>query len=99
MDEITIKDVLISVGENINPARDLVGSDDVKSDTLEFLLVKNYFENLGELMKDYLATTSVGDLIRKARGTQELPRSTGAFIENLVVPAGQPNAGKIRDLS
>ena len=99
MDEITIKDVLTSVGENINPARDLVGSEDVKSDTLEFLLVKNYFENLGELMKDYLATTSVGDLIRKARGTQELPRGAGKFLEGIVVPAGQPNAGKIRDLS
>jgi Rrf2 family iron-sulfur cluster assembly transcriptional regulator len=99
MDEITIKDVLTSVGENINPARDLVGSEDLKSDTLEFLLVKNYFENLGELMKDYLATTSVGDLIRKARGTQELPRGAGKFIEGIVVPAGQPNAGKIRDLS
>jgi Rrf2 family iron-sulfur cluster assembly transcriptional regulator len=99
MDEITIKDVLTSVGENINPARDLVGAEDIKSDTLEFLLVKNYFENLGEIMKDYLATTSVGDLIRKARGTQELPRSAGKLIDGLVIPAGQPNAGKIRDLS
>ena len=99
MDEISIKDILVSVGENINPARDLVGSDDVKSDTLEFLLVKNYFENMGGLMKDYLTTTSVGDLIRKARGTQELPRSTSKLIDQILVPAGQPNAGKIRDLS
>ena len=68
MDEISIKDVLLSVGENINPAKDLVGSDDAKANTVEFLLTKNYFENLGVLMQDYLTTTSVGDLIRKARG-------------------------------
>ena len=68
MDEITIKDVLTSVGENINPARDLVGTGDLKSDTLEFVLTKSYFENLGGIMQDYLTTASVGDLIRKARG-------------------------------
>ena len=74
MDEISVKDVLISVGENINPARDLVGSGDTKSDTVEFILTKTYFENLGLIMQEYLTTTSVGDLIRKARGTQDLPK-------------------------
>jgi Rrf2 family iron-sulfur cluster assembly transcriptional regulator len=74
MDEISIKDVLVSVGENINPARDLVGTGDVKSDTVEFLLTKSYFENLGTIMQEYLTTTSVGDLIRKARGTKEMPK-------------------------
>jgi len=68
MDEISIKDVLVSVGENINPAKDLIGSDDIKSNTVEFVLTKTYFENLGVLMQEYLTTTSVGDLIRKARG-------------------------------
>jgi Rrf2 family iron-sulfur cluster assembly transcriptional regulator len=71
MDEISVKDILTSVGENINPARDLIGTGDIKSDTLEFVLTKSYFENLGVLMQDYLTTTSVGDLIRKARGTSE----------------------------
>src|ERR671926_336383 len=71
MDEISVKDVLVSVGENINPARDLVGTGDVKSDTVEFILTKTYFENLGLIMQEYLTTTSVGDLIRKARGTSE----------------------------
>ena len=80
MDEISIKDVLISVGENINPARDLVGSADVKSDTVEFVLTKSYFENLGLIMQEYLTTTSVGDLIRKARGTQELPKGAAADL-------------------
>jgi len=75
MDEISVKDVLVSVGENINPARDLVGTGDIKSDTVEFLLTKSYFENLGVIMQEYLTTTSIGDLIRKARGTQELPQS------------------------
>ena len=35
MDEISVKDVLVSVGENINPARDLIGTGDVKTDTVE----------------------------------------------------------------
>ena len=70
MDEISIKDILISVGENINPAKDLIGSDDIKSNTVEFVLTKTYFENLGVLMQEYLTTTSVGDLIRRARGQE-----------------------------
>lgn len=74
MDEISIKDVLVSVGENINPARDLIGSDDLKSNTVEFVLTKTYFENLGILMQEYLSTTSIGDLIRKARG-HDVPKN------------------------
>lgn len=99
MDEISVKDVLTSVGENINPARDLVGSGDIKSDTVEFLLTKTYFENLGALMQDYLTTTSVGDLIRKARGTQELPKAAAAALEG-AIPAGiTGDAGRSKDLS
>jgi Rrf2 family iron-sulfur cluster assembly transcriptional regulator len=101
MDEISVKDVLVSVGENINPARDLVGSDDIKSDTVEFILTKNYFENLGGLMQEYLSTTSVGDLIRKARGTQELPKTTakGLEAEGFILPSTHLNATKTRDFS
>ncbi len=94
--DISIKDVLLSVGENINPARDLIGSGDIKSDTVEFVLTRRYFENLGGIMQEYLTTTSVGDLIRKARGTQDLPRSTkveGGFH----VPSIESDKG--RDLS
>lgn len=95
MDDISIKDVLLSVGENINPARDLVGTGDVKSDTVEFLLTKGYFENLGMIMQEYLTTTSVGDLIRKARGTQELPKGVDATVPGGVrLPADRPNVGK-----
>src|SRR4051812_17596661 len=90
MDEITVKEVLVSVGENINPARDLVGTGDLKSDTVEFILTKSYFENLGLIMQEYLTTTSVGDLVRKARGAQELPKSASSLLDldNL-----QPTAG------
>jgi Rrf2 family iron-sulfur cluster assembly transcriptional regulator len=68
MDDIAVKDVLLSVGENINPARDIVGPTDVKDSTVEFVLTKTYFENLAVLMQEYLETTTLGDLIRKARG-------------------------------
>src|SRR3989344_2899619 len=64
MDEISIKDVLDCVGENINPARDILGVpssgielktnadgsiDNAVVDTTEFRLTKSYFENLGIL--------------------------------------------------
>ena len=80
MDEISVKEVLLSVGENINPAKDLVGTGDLKSDTVEFVLTKTYFENLGTIMQEYLTTTTVGDLIRKARGQQELPKSAAQLL-------------------
>lgn len=105
MDEISVKDVLLSVGENINPARDLVSAADIKSDTVEFILTKTYFENLGGLMQEYLTATSVGDLIRKARGTQELPKAASAFEPGFQIPTTQspsqsPNVGnKPRDIS
>lgn len=83
MDEISIKDVLDCVGENINPARDILGvpssgieimkdesGNDINAivDTKEFNLTKSYFENLGTIMQDYLATTTLGDLSRKGAG-------------------------------
>jgi Rrf2 family iron-sulfur cluster assembly transcriptional regulator len=102
MDEISVREVLTSVGENINPAKDLIGSGDLKSDTVEFVLTKSYFENLGTIMQDYLTTTSVGDLIRKARGQQELPKS-GAQLLNRSGSAGAgsvaPDVAKERPLS
>ena len=89
-DEISIKDVLECVGENINPARDILGVPssgiEAKKDefgneiqtvveTKEFNLTKNYFQNLGTIMQDYLATTTLGDLARKEaslEGTTEI---------------------------
>ncbi len=65
MDEITIKSVLDCVGENINPAKDIIGSEAATSNTVEFHLSKNYFQNLGIIMQEYLSTTSLGDLSRK----------------------------------
>ncbi len=67
MDEISIKDVLDCVGENINPARDIIGNEDTSTNTVQFKLSKDYFENLGFIMQEYLQTTSLGDLIRKAK--------------------------------
>ena len=77
MDDVSVKEVLLSVGEVINPARDLitgVASDSGSSaevspsDTVEYTLTQNYFENLGRLMEEYLAHHSLGDLVRRARG-------------------------------
>lgn len=101
MDDISVKDVLVSVGENINPARDLVGTGDIKSDTLEFVLTKTYFENLGLIMQEYLTTTSIGDLIRKARGTQEVSPAASSTLEisGFQIPASPAHAVKGRDLS
>jgi Rrf2 family iron-sulfur cluster assembly transcriptional regulator len=77
MDDIAVKDVLLSVGENINPARDIVGPSDVKESTVEFVLTKSYFENLAVLMQEYLETTTLGDLIRKARGEGKVAAQAG----------------------
>ncbi|OIQ17823.1 MAG: hypothetical protein BM556_10365 [Bacteriovorax sp. MedPE-SWde] len=67
MDEITVKDILDCVGENINPAKDILGTEAEVSNTVEFHLSKNYFQNLGFIMSEYLSTTSLGDLVRKSQ--------------------------------
>jgi len=66
MDEITIKTVLDCVGENINPAKDIIGSESEMANTVEYHLSRNYFSNLAIIMKEYLTTTSLGDLVRKS---------------------------------
>lgn len=95
MDEISVKDVLDCVGENINPARDILNvpssgieilrdeaGNEVNAivDTKEFNLTKSYFENLGQIMQDYLATTTLGDLSRKGAAviTAEAPAAAAA---------------------
>lgn len=82
MDEITVRDVLDCVGENINPAKDIIGvpssgvevktaeGEAAKVDTVEFNLTRGFFENLGILMQEYLTTTTLGDLMRKSKETQ-----------------------------
>lgn len=86
MDEITIKDVLDCVGENINPAKDIIGSEAETSNTVEFHLSKNYFQNLGIIMREYLSTTSLGDLMRKAKDTE-----ITAGVERAAAAAAAPN--------
>jgi len=75
MDQITIKDILDCVGENINPAKDIIGSEAETSNTVEYHLSKIYFQNLGIIMREYLSTTSLGDLMRKAKDI-EIPERT-----------------------
>ena len=70
MDEITIKDILDCVGENINPAKDILGSEAEMANTVEYHLSRNYFQNLGVIMREYLSTTSLGDLVRKSKETE-----------------------------
>jgi hypothetical protein len=50
-------------------------------------------------MQEYLTTTSVGDLIRKARGTADLPKGAEAALAGFNVPAASRDANKGRDLS
>ncbi len=98
-DEISIKDVLDCVGENINPARDILGvpssgieimkdesGNDINAivDTKEFNLTKGYFENLGTIMMDYLATTSLGDLARKSSGSFTEAGTTNSAVRSNV---------------
>ena len=94
MDQITVKDVLDSVGENINPAKDILGSEAEATDTPEFHLSKNYFQNLGIIMKEYLRTTSLGDLVRKSHNIQPTPQkeNTGTDEERVMnSPLGEFN--------
>lgn len=83
MDEITVKDILECVGENINPAKDIMGvpssgvemksadGENIVVDTQEFNLTKNFFQDLGNIMEEYLTSTTLGDLSRKARSASE----------------------------
>lgn len=61
MDEITVKDILNCVGENINPALNMIETNN----TAEFNLSKNYLEELGRSMREHLEKTTLGDLIRR----------------------------------
>ena len=94
MDEITIKNVLECVGENINPAKDILGNPssgvinkneegaDIKVDTTEFNLTRSFFENLGILMNEYLATSTLGDLSRKSSSEVINKTSSQNFGDN-----------------
>lgn len=101
MDDIAVKDVLVSVGENINPARDIVGPTDVKDATVEFVLTKTYFENLAVIMQEYLETTTLGDLIRKARGESSIKAgTTAAKAADAILGLDNQNSRKLEtDLS
>lgn len=70
MDQISMRDVLECVGENINPAKDILGSEAETANTAEFHLSRTYFQNLGIIMKEYLTTTTLGDLARKSKDVE-----------------------------
>ncbi|OFZ23059.1 MAG: hypothetical protein A2202_08035 [Bdellovibrionales bacterium RIFOXYA1_FULL_36_14] len=84
MDQITIRDVLDCVGENINPAKDIIGSESEKADTVEYQLSRNYFQNLGIIMKEYLETTSLGDLMRKSKDIKIEKREQPNFTQEIL---------------
>lgn len=95
MDQITMKDILECVGENINPAKDILGTEAETASTVEFHLSKNYFQNLGVIMSEYLSTTSLGDLMRKSNeieietkteetNTQAEVNNTTSTLENTI---------------
>lgn len=90
MDQITIKDVLDCVGENINPAKDIIGTESEKADTVEYQLSRNYFQNLGIIMKEYLETTSLGDLMRKSKDIQVERREQTSFTEEILAQTETP---------
>lgn len=110
MDEISVKDVLDCVGENINPARDIVGipssgieimkdesGNDINGivDTSEFHLTKGYFENLGNIMQEYLATTTLGDLARKSREANAAAANNTNTATNAFGSAIRNNVGEV----
>lgn len=65
-DELTVKHILECVGENISPAKDILGSESETSNSVEYNLSKDYFINMGTIMDEYLASTSLGDLTRRS---------------------------------
>lgn len=97
MDQITVKDVLDCVGENINPARDILGTEAEAANSLEFHLSKSYFQNLGTIMKEYLATTTLGDLVRKSKEVEaELGQANAQASQAGIISSGiRTNVGEI----
>lgn len=94
MDQISIKDILDCVGENINPAKDIVGSEAESTNTVEFHLSKNYFQNLGIIMREYLTTTTLGDLMRKGKDIEiEAPVVSEMSLERSEITATEPSIG------
>lgn len=90
MDQISMRDVLECVGENINPAKDIMGSEAETSNTVEFHLSRTYFQNLGIIMKEYLTTTTLGDLARKAKEVEaDVIANQSAFEANMASKAAE----------
>lgn len=96
MDEITICNVLDSVGENINPAKDIIGSEAETVNTTEYMLSRGYFENLALIMKEYLQTTSLGDLMRKANEVEVNRESNQVERNNFETTLESPFESVIR---
>ncbi len=89
--EISVKNILDSVGENIDPAKNIPSNKLLEDITPEFNLTRDYFENLGTLMREYLATTSLGDIVKSVKVEQqqapivEAPtKDFSSFIEQTV---------------
>ena len=97
MDQITIKQILDCVGENINPAKDILGSEAESANTVEYHLSRNYFQNLGTIMREYLVTTTLGDLMRKSGDIQITPKSEEANLASeTIANAHQTNSTSLK---
>lgn len=70
MDEISVQDILMAVGENTQIDSDIIGSDSLRSDSPELGLLKDYFASLAQTIRDYFASTTIGDLVRKQETNQ-----------------------------
>ena len=80
-DEISVRRILDSVGEIIDPARDILKDSEVGNSTIELKSCRGFFENLGAIMEEYLATTSLGDISRKAVKEHFVAQDNGDEIE------------------
>ncbi|MCK5882924.1 MAG: Rrf2 family transcriptional regulator [Bacteriovoracaceae bacterium] len=83
MDDISIRDALLAVRENINIDVDINGSEALTTDTDEFHVLKEYFNSLSQTINDYFTTTSIGDLVRKHQLKAE-KKETRLSFEHLI---------------
>jgi len=72
MKEISVKDVLIHAGENIDPALDFKHAvKGQENETLELFVARRFFEELGSVILNYLSNSSLENLIKGAQGNFE----------------------------
>lgn len=100
-DEISLLSILESVGENSDPARDFTGGADESVDTLENTLTRTTFATMGQMMNQFLAETTIGTMVRRARGeAQVAPESSTRVRSGSVgdsVTIGESTSSRVND--